>query len=368
MKKSLLLALLVAVCAPSIVSSAEPRVLLVGIWPNRMQFLDEESLEVVSEFPLRHGAVVWDSAGYSRTAHTPDFSRLYFITGTMETLEIVDVARHEVVDEVKLSTPERKVRFMGAAPMPDGKRLYLTVRNTDVRQDRFFHDRMKDIAVFNLETREVEESFPLADLIGAGELPGLWVAPDGNSLFAPGKDIFEISRETHDVVGTIAVKNAGMAGYGPRSAALWFETEPGVYRAAYFTRDPVMERSTMGMFRFDVRTRRLTSFEMGPAMNLSQVALSPDGKRAYIGGNDLVVVDMETHRILARREGFERGRANTGWIVSADGTKLYVGGVGDRIKIYDGSSLELLEEKVLAGDSMFAPIPLPRSLIEGTSQ
>ena len=35
---------------------------------------------------------------------------------------------------------------------------------------------------------------------------------------------------------------------------------------------------------------------------------------------------------------------------------------------YDGDTLELIQEKILEGDSMFAAFPLPRRLVEGASQ
>ena len=117
MKRVVLLLALAAALEPLSAWAAD-RVLVVGVWPNRLQFLDEDTLEVVSELPLRHGVVVWDTGGYGRTSHTADFSKLYFITGRLDTLEIVDVAAQKVVDEVKLATPARMVRIMGAVRRP----------------------------------------------------------------------------------------------------------------------------------------------------------------------------------------------------------------------------------------------------------
>lgn len=346
---------------------AADRVLAVGVWPNRLQFLDEETFEVVSELRLRHGVVVWDSGGFGRTSHAADFSKLYFITGRLDTLEVVDLAEQRVVDEVKLATPERLVRLMGALPSPDGKRVYLTVRVVDVETDRFIQDLDHDIVVYNLERREVEASFTIP--LGPTEPPGLWIAPEGDTLLAPvGSTIYEISLSTHEVVGEIDVARTPAFGFGRRSAGTWYETSSSSYHAIYFTKDPVLERDSFGIVHFDAARRAVSSFEIGPTLDVTYLGLSPDGKRAYLGGHDLAVVDMETHRILAHKEGFERGRANTGWIASEDGSKLIVGGVGDRIKVYDGDTLELLEEKILEGDSMFAPFPLPRRLVESASQ
>ena len=190
-----------------------------------------------------------------------------------------------------------------------------------------------------------------------------------DTLLAPvGSDIYEYRLDTQELVQKYDVGRAGAFGFGRRNAAMWYETSPSSYDAVYFTKDPVIERDYFGVVHFDVARRTVSSFEIGPKLDIVHLAFSPDRKRLYIGGHDVVVVDMETHRILAHKEGFERGRANTGWVASEDGSKLIVGGVGDRLKIYDGNTLELIEEKILEGDAMFAPFPLPRRLVESASQ
>ena len=308
---------------------AADRVLAVGVWPNRLQFLDEDTLEVVSELPLRHGVVVWDTGGFGRTSHAADFSKLYFITGRLDTLEIVDVAAQQVVDEVKLATPERMVRLMGAVPSPDGKRVYLTVRVVDMESDRFIEDLDQDVVVYNLETREVEASFALPDVMGASDPPGLWISPDGDTLLAPvGSKIYELRLDTQEVVQIYDVGRAGAFGFGGRHAAMWYETSPSSYDTVYFTQDPVIGRDFFGVVHFDAASRAVSSFEIGPKLDIVHLAFSPDRKRLYLGGHDVVVVDVETRRILAYKEGFERGRTNTGWVASEDGSKLIVGGGG----------------------------------------
>ena len=368
MKRVVLLLALTAALEP-LSALASDRVLAVGVWPNRLQFLDEDTLEVVAELPLRHGVVVWDSGGFARTSHAADFSKLYFITGRLDTLEIVDVAAQKVVDEVKLATPERMVRIMGALPSPDGKRVYLTVRVVDMESDRFIQDLDQDIVVYNLETREVEASFAFPDAVGVIVPDGLWFGPEGDTLFAPvGGDIYEFRLDTQEVVQKHDVGRASAFGFGARNAMMWYETSPSGYDTVYFTKDPVLERDSMGILHFDAARRTVTSFEIGPKLDVTYLTFSPDRKRLYLGGHDAVVVDVETRRILAHKEGFERGRTNTGWVASEDGSKLIVGGVGDRLKIYDGDTLELIKEKILEGDAMFAPFPLPRHLVESSSQ
>ena len=46
-------------------------------------------------------------------------------------------------------------------------------------------------------------------------------------------------------------------------------------------------------------------------------------------------------------------------IVSSDGRKLYVGGVGDRIWVHDTETLDLLKIVVADGDFMMGLIEIP---------
>ena len=104
--------------------------------------------------------------------------------------------------------------------------------------------------------------------------------------------------------------------------------------------------------------------------------LSPDKTRAYALArntgasgelNDLLVVDMESKRLIARKEGFEQGRPNGSLIVSGDGTKLYSSGAGDAILVFDTSTLEHIRSISTEGDVMLPARALPRSVLVETS-
>jgi hypothetical protein len=77
----------------------------------------------------------------------------------------------------------------------------------------------------------------------------------------------------------------------------------------------------------------------------------------------MVLVDLETRKLLVRKEGVEQGRQNTSMVVSGDGTKLFVGGVGPLIHVYDAATLEPLRRIHAGGDIMNPPQPLPRSVL-----
>jgi len=172
------------------------------------------------------------------------------------------------------------------------------------------------------------------------------------------------TRSSHEVIDKIVLSRPLHPGYGPFRPSGLAEIEPGLFYGIYRTTDPFIEKSMLGVARLDLRTKEVESFELGPNLNVGTFALSPDGKRGYAGMRDMIVVDMEARRILNRKEGFEQGRTNNALIVSADGTKLYVGGVGDTMHVYDAASLEHLKGIFVGGDFMSIPVALPRALLE----
>jgi hypothetical protein len=117
----------------------------------------------------------------------------------------------------------------------------------------------------------------------------------------------------------------------------------------------------LGVLEIDLVKKEVESFELGPNVKVGLFALSSDGKLAYAGVEDVIAVDMETRRIVKRVEGVEQGRTNNSLIVSSDGTKFYVSGVGDQIQVYDARTLAHVKDIFAGGDFMVPPIAVPRA-------
>jgi DNA-binding beta-propeller fold protein YncE len=344
---------------PSLAAAVEPRVLLVGVWPNRLRFFDETTEAVVGEMQLRYGAVT-NVFGSDRT---PDFRRYFFVTDRMEAVEVVDMASRTVVDEVKLSSPERRVRMYGAAPDAAGKVLYITVEAVGMEVDRFLPETV-DVVRYDLESHRVLDSFPLPAEIEAPFLPPLLrPAPDGKRLYVLSQNIYVLDVETHQVVDKIDLTKPRSPGYGAGGLGFApFEASPGVLYGFYRNPDPVLGKTMFGITRVDLERREVESFDVSTDVKVEWFTLSPDGKRAYGGMGDMVAVDLEARKLLVRKEGVEQGRQNTAMVVSGDGTKLFVGGVGPLIHVYDARTLEPLRQIHAGGDIMNPPQPLPRSV------
>ena len=329
----------------------------MGLWPNQLRLLDEGTEEFVGEIRLRYGAVT----GYGRTPHTPDYRRLYYITDRMEAVEVVDPESRQVVDELRLSTPGRRVRILGVAPYPDGTKLILRVVAVGMDIDRFESEDAAYV-VYDLNAHQVTDSFHLPSEIRTNFTDPFPFSSDGKTFFAFGRDVYELSATTHEVVSKIPLATPREAGYGPLRNADLYSPEPGVYYGLVTTTDPFMKKEMTGVLRVDLGRRVASSFEFGPKVDANVFALSPDGKTGYAGVKDLVRIDMESHRIVAMKKGFLQGRAATTLLLSADGTKLFVTGIGDAIQVVDAESLELKRTIQLGRDLMANPLPLPAGM------
>ncbi len=340
--------------------AADPRIFIMGVWPNRLRLFDESTETFTGEISLRDGAVT----NYGAIPHTPDYQSLFFVTGRMETVEVVDPVKMESVDTFKLSTPGRRVRINGVHPGPEGKLLYLQAGAVQLGTDRFTREDV-ELILYDVEAHEVRQTVTLPREVQLGFLPTLHFSADGKSLFIVGASIWELSTETHEIIDTIEWGKARGAGFGGIQSMGLSPVSPDVFWGTYNTQDPFLKKSLWGVVRLDLSTKAIDAFELGPALEVSTFALSPDGRYGFAGLSDFAVVDIEKRRVIARKEGFERGRTNMVIIVSADGKKLYVTGVGNAIDIYDAESLEK-ERSIFVGADITSPaLALPRSLFEG---
>jgi hypothetical protein len=339
---------------PPLSMAADSRLFIMGIWPNRLRLLDEATETFVGEIPLRYGAVT----SYGETPHSPDFRKLYYVTDRMEAVEVVDPEKRAVVDEVRISTPVRRVRILNVIPDPGGKLLYLRASGVELLTDRFETEDF-EILSYDLETHQVKESFRLPRETGVDFFQTIRVSSDGESLFVFGRDIYRLGARDRAVLDKIPLSKPIAAGYGPLQPAGLFEAEPEVYYALYRTVDPFMKKRMSGVVRIDLPKREVSSFELGPEVAAEVFVLSADGRYAYAGPRDLVKIDMTTRRIVAMKKGFEQGRANNTLILSSDGTKLYVTGVGNGLQVVDTKTLEPIGSIPAGGDIMSPALALP---------
>ena len=348
-----------AVLAPSgfAENGGEAPAFICGIWPDRVLFFDQTTDTFSEALRLRHGAV-------TTSAHTPDRRRVFAVTDRMQAVEVIDTERREVVDELSLSTAERRVWIHRIFPNAAGNEVYLYVSVIRLEADRLVYEDEYNLVRYDLEAHRVLATFELPEEVSVSGRPAIYVSPDDETFYVLSKDIYQIDAESHEVVGKVVLSKPLHPGYGALRTSQYglAEAEPGVLYGVYRTRDPIQEKESLGVARIDLTGHHVETFELGSSFELGGAfALAPDGKRGYAGLNDLVAVDMVKKKVLRVKEGLERGRTNTSLIVSHDGTKLYISGVGDTMYVYDAETLEPIKTIFAGGDFMMPPIELASS-------
>ncbi len=349
MIRRLLLALGMAALLPGLASGQDADRFLAGIWPDELITFDQESLTFEKIGNLRHGAA-------TNNTWTADGRFMAIVTGRMEIVEIFDAAEMAVVDDFQLSTVGTRIRFMSATPGPDARRVYLVPVVVDLEPDRFIHKTPSEIWVFDREAREVTYRIPLG---GADDWrPNIYFSPDGSSVFLVNDQIVELDAETFEETDRIALDQPLAPGYGGVRGHSLDEVEPGRLFGVYRTVEPRQGMELFGLLEIRLPEKTFSHYEVGPQMRLARFALSPDGKRGYAGLSDAAVIDMESRQVILRKKGFERGRTNISMIVSADGKRLFVSGVGDTMYVYDAETLDPETEIFAGGDFMIPPQPI----------
>ena len=349
MIRRLLLALGLAALLPGLASGQDADRFLAGIWPDELITFDQESLTFEKVGSLRHGAA-------TNNTWTADGRFMAIVTGRMEIVEIFDAAEMAIVDDFQLSTVGTRIRFMSATPGPDARQVYLVPVVVDLEPDRFIHKTPSEIWVFDREAREVTHRIPLG---GADDWrPNIYFSPDGASVFLVNDQIVELDAETFEETDRIALDRPLAPGYGGVRGHSLDEVEPGRLFGVYRTVEPRQGMELFGLLEIRLPEKTFSHYEVGPQMRLARFALSPDGKRGYAGLSDAAVIDMESRQVILRKKGFERGRTNISMIVSADGKRLFVSGVGDTMYVYDAETLDPETEIFAGGDFMIPPQPI----------
>ena len=333
---------------------AQANEFLCAVWPNRVLYFDQMTDEFTEAFHTRHGAITGSGV-------TSDKSRLFVITNRMESVEIIDPIERDLVDAIKLSSASRQIRISRVSPNQDGTKLYLAVTVVNRALDRFELEEGVELITYDVANKKVIDEFSLPRTVMPSGRSRIHVAPDGESFYVIARDVHQVDAETHEVIDRLELSKPFQPGYGAVRGMSLIETEPGTFYGIYRTTDPVQKRKLFGVTKLELYDKRVSTFELGLELRLRRFALSPDGKKAYAGLQDMIAIDMEKRKVLLKKEGFERGRENLSIIVSHDGTKLYVSGVGDTMYVYDAQTLEPIKTVFAGGDFMLPPIEIPRS-------
>ncbi len=340
MKKLATLPLLLAglTLVPGSVAEAQTATWYISTYTDEMLVWDEASEEVIDRIKMNR--IIPDDVTMNDAK-----THLYVGDASAEYIQIVDIERREVVDEFTLSEGNTTVRINAIAPHPSGEKAVLAVRRHTKLRDRYTVEG-PFILEYDITAKQVTDTLSWPD-DEPRDFIGFRYSPDGETLYFYTEDIIAVDASTFEEVGRWEISQPLEPGLGSPSFSTASATydEPGVATSLFRMRDPVQNRTLMGIARARLSEQEIDFYTLGPSEPVGRFALAPGGEKAYalystIGAYEFWVFDLVEERV-ARRVPFA-GRPRMGLDVSADGTKVYVHVAGNTIDVYDSETLEFM--------------------------
>jgi YVTN family beta-propeller protein len=243
---------------------------------------------------------------------SPDGRYAYVVNHTADSIAVLDVVARKVIDEIPVGS-----RPAHAAVSPDGQSLYVT---------SLYGGRVE---VLDLEDRRITRTF------STGHEPyGITISPDGERLYVANAVSNSVSIIDVRTGETISETNSGS---NPRFVA---RTPDG-------SRLAVSNGLLRNVTIIDAATGRVEETrDLGKAAVLREIAITPDGKWAFVvhlvshevlipsqlergrihsNGFSVLALDRPGHRVTLLLDQLLVGAANPwGLALSADSRRLYV--------------------------------------------
>ncbi len=344
MKKLFFIALLLLACiaayraapADGVISGGNATIYLGGR-PNRIIILDEATEKVTGFIPLK--------TGYPEGLNlSKDKTRFYVPTSTLQDIEIVDIAKREVIDTFHLSDGNKKVWLSGWEVDPLHRFIIMNTHAATKKEDRF-EIGPYELLQYDLKEHKVMRKIPWPKNEERDGV-GMQMSPDGKYLYMFSEDIYvydttdfkevdkwELSRPLEDGFGRINF-NSTDDDY----------EEPGFFTGIFTVNDAVQNRRIMGIGRINLGQKSVDFYALGPATGL-RFCLAPGRKLAYglhseVGKYEFWSFDLE-HRKLLNRVEFP-GRPRMSLKTSSNGKLLYIFTAGNTIDVYEAATYKYL--------------------------
>ena len=294
-----------------------------------IQVIDGDTDTIVADIPIM-GAT-------REVALTADRKFLYVATNR-HLVHKVDLGANRVVATVDVSNDGWGRLMFGFALDPDGKTAYGAFMSRRAENGEAVVGKPV-VAQFALETGRLLRSVEVPWGVGY-----LMSTKNGTTLYAFGQDLYKIDTTGSDlrIVETVPMFDKGMNILG-----FWVPIFGigGVASMNYYT------EKFMGILLVDQQSGKIDDIVIrGDPPIAYSVVLAPDRSKAYAAADDLIVIDLAKKKYIASvpiKEG-----TSYGVNVSADGRKIYVGGGGSTLTIYDAQTLKPLKVLQMASDGM----------------
>lgn len=355
-----------ALAAVATISTALPAAastILLGGYPDQLQFIDDETGEVVHKVTL-------DSGLPTNLQLSADGKFAYITTLTRGGIEVLDTSSRQIVNSVSLNDAYTKYRFSGGVPDPTGRYFYIIGEKISKEID-LYRVGQPQFMVIDLKSRKIVRAVDLEEQDGGPTWrTRLAMAPDGKTLYVFQKNVLIVDTDTLKVAERIELEQPDFPGMQQVGFGGGLETlrTPGQYVSVFNSEDPYIRNPVFGIARFDLTSRGFTFDPIGPAPDeMAGLEVTPDGKYGYtvtVTGElgaarcEFWKFDLATNSAMDKAEFPCRSRFYFG--MSRDGQKLYIYGAGYQIHVYDAQTLKFEKDWDLTNDiTMSGLLTLP---------
>ncbi|GBQ63837.1 YncE family protein [Komagataeibacter swingsii] len=335
------------------VSSACAGTVVLGGYPDQLQFINDINGTVVQKVTLETGLPASIQLSANR-------SRIYVRTLTTSGIEVLDATSHKVLTRFSLNTPVTKYRFSGGIPDASGHYFYATGWRMDKEIDRYRFSRPQYFQI-DMNARKIIRAVDMADEdISENSRGALAISPDEKILYVFDKKLRVISTTDFKVIQRIDLAKPDLPWKQDISMGSALETlrDPRHYVSLFQAEDPYIHNKVFGIAHFDLVTRNFSFHPVGPAPKaVDRLQVTPDGRDGYtvvINGEygnqrcEFWHFDLNANIAMNKAEFPCRRRFYFG--MSEDGKKLYIYGAGFDVAVYDAKSLKYETDWVLGND------------------
>ncbi len=341
--------LLASACAPA---SARD-ILLQGMLHNQLNIIDGDKDEVIGTVATKGKKVAnftWDPK---------DQDKVYAITDWGQQIEQLDLAGKKVVRTFRLGGGGIKVRTLDIEINPANPNLLYAL---SLRQ-RWLSDEIVDmrpaVLVFDLAAEKVVKEI---------EIPrgctNIFFGNDGSEFYVVGRDVTAYDPMTGRQVNFLGLAHPETTGVDPQiSLNIWrLHDQSGMAMILVGSLATANNLPYQGYFTIDLRKKstegsmRLVT-DIGPLYNQFSAVVSPDRKYYYMTMNRVEKRDFATNRLLGTADVDKTYYTIQ---ISSDGKKVYLGGGGDTILIYDTETMKLLKKLDTPGDAVLTAFRVQR--------
>jgi hypothetical protein len=347
-----------------------PQIIYLSSWPHQILVFDAVQERVIDQINLPTDVSQF-------LVLSADKKKLYAATVKDNSIVTIDLATRKILSTFPVDTDStHNTRILSMTADPSGKYLY-GLGSTVTKLIDHYEVSPYQLMMIDLESHKVTKA---VDFPKEESLAGLWrlqmkFSPDAKYFYLFLANILVFDAKTLGLVKKIDLADPSSPGYAnvvfnpvEEEPAEDPNEEPGKLTNVFMSTDPYVHRAVFGIAKIDLATLTFDFTPVAPATTLSMtpLLLTPDHQTGYtiaINGTpgnrrcEFWAFDMKTRKLINKKD-FE-GRNRFSFMLSVDGTKIFIYGAGYEISVYDAKTFELRNTVTLPGDITSNIIVMP---------